>query len=64
MIKKIELDMSDQLQDAIDSFGEKIEGYAVTLARSNLFFVDETSELLDNTRKEIFHRVTEKLLYI
>ena len=41
--QKIELDMSDQLQEAIDAFGEKIEGHTVTPAKSDQFFLREFS---------------------
>ena len=62
--KKIEIDMADQLREAIEAFGEKIDNSAVNPAKSDLFYVDEDSKPLSEEKSDIFHSVTQKLLYI
>ena len=61
--RKIELDMTDHLKDAIRAFGEPIEGSAATTALSNLFRVNEDSPRLEDWRSDIFHTVTAKVLH-
>ena len=56
--------MSKQLQEAIDLVGEKIEGYAVNPAKTDLFKVEKNSPPLSDHKSDIFHSVTQKLLYI
>ena len=62
--KKVEIDMKEQLMEAIEAFGEKIDGVVATPAQRHLFEVDENAEQLDEKKSDIFHSVTQKLLYI
>ena len=62
--KKIEIEIEDQLMEAIEIFVEELEGEVTPPAQHHLFQVNEDAELLDKNKKEIFHRVTAKLLYL
>ena len=64
--KKVKVNMKDQLLEAIDAFEviEKIEGIVKNPAQHGLMAVDEDSERLDEHRSDVFHSVTQKLLYI
>ena len=65
--KNIEVSMKDQLQETIDLFksdyGQLVNRYT-SPAGHHLFEVDENASLLDEKRKELFHTITAKLLYI
>ena len=56
--------MKDQLLEAIELFGEEIEGNVLSIATHNIFKVDENTKPLDRKKREIFHSVIEKLLFI
>ena len=56
--------MEDQLIEAIELFGEELEGKVTSPAQHHLFQVNEDAEPLDKNKKEIFHSVTAKLLYL
>ena len=56
--------MEDQLMEVIELFGEELEGKVTPLAQYNLFQVNEDAEPLDKNKKEIFHSVTAKILYL
>ena len=62
--KKIEISMKKQILEAIEWFGENITHKPATPANKRLFNVNDDSEPLDEDRKEIFHSVVTKLLYI
>ena len=62
--KKIEIEMEDQLMEAIELFGEELEGKVTSPAQHHLFQVNENAEPLDKNKKEIFHSLTAKLLYL
>ena len=62
--KKIEIKREDQLMEAIKFFGEELEGKVTSPAQHHLFQVNEDSKILDKNKKEIFHSVTAKLLYL
>ena len=62
--KKFEIEMKDQLREAISWFGEEITIKPTSPAGRNLFVVDEESELLDDEKSETFHSTVAKLLYI
>ena len=66
--KNIEIGMKDQLNEAVASF-EEIEGESVSetvnsSAKHHLRYVDDTCKKLNGTKKEVFHSVVQKLLYI
>ena len=50
--KKIEIDMEDQLMEAIDIFGEELEGEVTSPAQHHLFQVNEDADPLDKIRKK------------
>ena len=58
--------MKHQLLEAIDAFEviEKVEGTVRSPAQHGLMTVDKDSERLDEHRRNVFHSVTQKLLYI
>ena len=58
------VDMSDQVRETIQSFGEEIDGNVSTPAAPHLLKVPLEDEELDDERKERFHSVVAKLLYI
>ena len=60
----IEVEMKDQIRETIEALGEDLTYNAVTQASKNLFSIDEESDLLDDDRKELFHSITAKLLYL
>ena len=62
--KTVEIQMKDQLQEAIDMFGEDIDSSIVTPALKNLFIVKEDAIELDEARSDIFHSIVAKLLFI
>lgn len=59
----VNLGMDDYLTESIDSFGEPIDKKAVRPVTGNLFAVGKSEEL-DEERKENFHRIVAKLLYV
>jgi hypothetical protein len=62
--KQVEIEMQDQLQEAIDLFGEEVDEKATSPATKNLFTVNDKCEQLDEAKSEIFHSVVAKLLFI
>ena len=62
--KKIEISMKKQILEAIEWFGERIDHKPATPANKRLFSVNDESEPLEESKKEIFHSVVAKLLYI
>ena len=61
---KFEIEMKNQIQEAIDKFGETFNYPVKTVCGSKLWEVNENSPRLDEKKSEIFHSVTAKLLYI
>jgi hypothetical protein len=62
--KTVEIEMKDQLQEAIDMFGEDVDKTVVTPALKNLFDVNENATQLDDDKSDKFHSVVAKLLFI
>ena len=62
--KKIQIDMREQLQEAIDMFPENIPMKASSLAPRYLFQVDDNTEQLNKHQSDIFHSIVAKLLFI
>lgn len=64
----IEIDMKDQVQEAINSFeesGDKLrKEFPKNPACNKLFNVKHNSKNLDGKRSDIFHSLVAKLLYI
>ena len=51
--KKIEIEMEDQLMEAIEFFGEELEGGVTSPAQHHLFQVNKDAEPLNKNKKEI-----------
>ena len=62
--KKIQIDMREQLQEAIDMFPENIPMKASSPASRSLFQVDDNTEQLNKHQSEIFHSIVAELLFI
>ena len=62
--KKIEIEMKDQINEAINWIGEEVNHMPKTPANRNLFSVDENSVPLGKEKSDTFHSVVAKLLYI
>ena len=62
--RKIEIDMREQIDEILESFGYNIEDGASTPAARHLMMVNAKGILLDPKRKESFHSNTAKLLYL
>ena len=61
----VSYEMTDQLQEAIDAFGEKIDGHVTSPANRYLFDTrEDTSILLNEDKRATFHKVSAKLLFI
>ena len=59
-----EISMNDQIKDAIETFGEELSGIVTSPCARHLFETRDDAEKLDEARRETFHTVTAKLLYI
>jgi hypothetical protein len=62
--KKVEIKMMKQIEEAINAYGEKIQGEVSSPAARHLMMVNDDAVKLDLKQKEIFHSVTAKLLYL
>jgi hypothetical protein len=62
--KQVEIEMIDQLKEAITLFGEEVDDRVTSPAAKNLFQVNDECEQLNETKSEIFHSVVAKLLFI
>ena len=62
--KKIEIEMKDQINEAINWIGEEVNHMPKTPANRNLFSVDENLVPLGKEKSDTFHSVVAKLLYI
>ena len=56
--------MKDQLLEVIEIFGGDITGTVKTPAQHNIFYVNENSIKLIGKQCEVFHSVTQNILYI
>ena len=62
--KTIEMSMKDQIEEAFEMFGEKLEGSVSSPATKKLNTVDPKATQLNNKKSDIFHSVVAKLLFI
>jgi hypothetical protein len=58
----VKLDMKRFIQEILDEY--PVEGEVTSPAANHLFDIDEFSPKLDQKRKELFHTLTAKLLYL
>ena len=50
--------------EAIELFGEELEGEVTSPAQNHLLQVNQNAETLEENKKETFHIMTAKLLYL
>jgi hypothetical protein len=62
--RSVEILMKDYLSEAIADFGEPITVSTTTPAKKTLFDVDDSQKELPVPKKEVFHRIVAKLLYV
>ena len=62
--QKIEIEMKDQIGEALDWFGETICEKPTTPTNNSLFNVQEDSIELNQEKSNLFHSIVAKLLYI
>ena len=61
---KIAVSTPQHISEAIEGLGEEFKGTAVNPAKSKLFSLDHNLPRLSGRRKETFHSVTAKILWI
>ena len=61
---KLKIIMKECLEECIESFGEDIKTTIGSPGGHNLFNVDDTLEILDTEKSEIFHHIVAKLLFV
>ena len=61
---KVEVEMKDQIREAIQWYGELSNAKPPTPAAKHLFMTNENAEVLEASVSEKFHSVVAKLLYI
>ena len=54
--------MSPHLKQTVEDFGEDVID-ASNPVRAALFFVDESTPLVDERRRKLFHRIVYRLIY-
>ena len=62
--KFIEIEMKEQICEAIEAFGDEITGTVTSPTARHLFEVNDDNPLLSTSQADIFHSVTAKLLYL
>ena len=62
--RKLEIDMSAQIEEILEDFSEDIDEVVTTPATKKLMNVDEESPLLNEEKSAEFHSTTAKLLYL
>ena len=60
----VSIDMQDYVTDTIREFPDKMRKRATSPAQADLHEVDPRSKLLNKERREIFHSLTMKLMFI
>ena len=61
---KIAISTPQHIEEAIEGLGEEVNGTAVNPAKSKLFFINNESPKLTDDKKEVFHSITAKVLWI
>ena len=61
--RKIWIDIIDQLEEALEMFGEVVDNNVVTPAYKDLMTIDIESPQLSDAKRERFHSVVAKLLF-
>ena len=61
---KIAVSTPQHINEAIEGLGEEVKGTAVNPAKSKLFYIDDKSPRLSSAKKDIFHSITSKVLWI
>ena len=60
----VTIGMKEYVQDAINTFSDPITKTATTPAQRDLFENKDHAELLQSTKKDLFHSIVAKLLYV
>jgi hypothetical protein len=60
----VAIGMKQYIREAINDFGEDVSKCVTSPATKALFTIDSDSTLLQQTQKERFHRIVQKLLYL
>ena len=60
----IAISTPQHINEAIEGLGEEVKGTAVNPAKSKLFYIDNKSPRLTSKKKDIFHSITAKILWI
>ena len=60
---KVKVRTKDQILEAIDMLGERINFTVTTPAAKHLFKINPEGQKLEERRKKIFHSITNKLLF-
>ena len=60
----IKISQHDQVQEALDKFGETYGHHLSSPCANHLWNVNENAEKLDKEKADLFHSVVAKLLYI
>ena len=61
---RLSISMRDYLEECIAVSGESFNRGATTPARTGLFVIDENAIELDEDKKDIFHHIVAKLLFV
>ena len=62
--KTVKISMVPYLKEAIEEFGETVEGTVGSSGAKNLFEVNERSPPLTEDKKKVFHSIVAKLAYV
>jgi hypothetical protein len=62
--KKVAIATPQDINEAIEDFGEDLKTDAVNPAKSKLFIINHESECLANEKADIYHSITAKLLWV
>ena len=60
----VKIGISDYILECISSYGKHLNGGTTTPVKKYLFDIDESSEQLSKDRKELFHHIVAKLLFV
>ena len=62
--KFLEIEMKVQIKDVITSFEESITGMITSPTSKHLFEINNECPLLEESKADLFHSVTAKVLYL
>ena len=62
--RKVAITTPQHIEEVLDDFPETLKGNVVNPANSKLFEIVSEAKELDKGRKEVFHSIVQKLLWI